>query len=79
MSNGSFSISDNLDLHMNYPMPSLCQSCLNKREIRNRRGSVFLLCEKSKFDPLYTKYPPQPVIACPGFTPMQPNPSESGL
>lgn len=46
---------------------SLCLSCKNKREIRNKRGSVFYLCDKSKEDPRYRKYPPQPVFHCPAY------------
>ena len=45
----------------------LCGTCVNGREVRNRRGSVFILCEKSKEDPRFPKYPQLPVLACRGY------------
>ncbi len=47
----------------NFPV-SLCNSCVHVREIRNARGSIFLLCEKSKADDRLPKYPPQPRFHC---------------
>ena len=35
--------------------------------VPNRRGSVFSLCERSKSDPRFAKYPPIPVRECPGY------------
>lgn len=37
------------------------------REIRNDRGSVFLLCLLSKTDPRFPKYPRLPVLRCEGY------------
>jgi len=37
------------------------------REIRNAKGSVFLLCRRSESEPAFPKYPPQPVVDCRGF------------
>jgi len=48
---------------------SLCVRCAHLREVRNTRGSVFLLCRRSKDEPQYPRYPRQPVIECPGFEP----------
>jgi len=31
------------------------------------KGSVFWMCERSKVDARFRKYPPLPVLACPGF------------
>jgi hypothetical protein len=31
------------------------------------RGSVFYLCELSKVDPRFPKYPRLPVLSCPGY------------
>jgi len=31
------------------------------------KGSVFWMCERSKVDPRFRKYPPLPVLACAGF------------
>lgn len=50
----------------------LCAGCSHRREIRNRRGSVFHLCNRSRTDPRFPRYPPLPVLACEGFTPEAP-------
>jgi hypothetical protein len=47
----------------------LCDSCAHVRAVTSARGSTFLLCERSKSDPRYPKYPPQPVVRCAGFEP----------
>ena len=46
---------------------SLCPKCSSVRKIENKRGSVFFMCGRSKEDNRFPKYPPQPVVACPGF------------
>lgn len=45
---------------------SLCDSCRWMREVTTAR-SRFLLCELSKTDAAYPKYPPQPVVRCEGY------------
>lgn len=45
----------------------LCGGCVNARRVESRRGSVFLLCELSKKDPRFPKYPALPVVRCPGY------------
>ena len=46
------------------PFPeSLCHGCVGSRYIRSAR-SVFILCEI-----LPDKYPRQPVLKCPGYSP----------
>jgi hypothetical protein len=52
----------------------LCASCLYARAICSVRGSEFWLCEKSKVDPRFAKYPPLPMRACPGFSRADPTP-----
>lgn len=47
----------------------LCASCINARVIENRRGSQFYMCELSKTDKRFAKYPPLPVLNCVGYTP----------
>jgi hypothetical protein len=49
------------------PPAGLCDSCAHQRLIRNTRGSSFSLCERSKTDPAYPKYPRLPVGECAGF------------
>jgi hypothetical protein len=45
----------------------LCDSCRHQRVVRSGRGSVFSLCERSKTDPGFPKYPRLPVLECRGF------------
>ncbi len=45
----------------------LCERCRHQRVVPNTRGSRFSLCERSKTDPHYPKYPRVPVLECPGF------------
>lgn len=45
----------------------LCASCVHARTIQNEKGSTFILCEMSKSDPRFPKYPRLPVLACPGY------------
>jgi len=45
----------------------LCASCKNVRRIISDRGSRFFLCELSKTDPRFPKYPRLPVLSCSGY------------
>jgi hypothetical protein len=45
----------------------LCDSCRHQKLVRNTRGSVFSMCERSKADPHYPKYPRLPVRRCAGW------------
>lgn len=45
----------------------LCTSCLHARVVETRRGSRFYLCNRAKTDPRFRKYPPLPMLRCPGF------------
>lgn len=47
----------------------LCPVCRHVRETGNRQGSVFFLCTRSQTDARFPRYPPMPVLACPGFEP----------
>jgi len=49
------------------PRIGLCGSCLHRREVRNTRGSVFSLCQRSREDPAYPRYPRLPVMRCDGY------------
>jgi hypothetical protein len=44
----------------------LCDSCAHQQLVPNTRGSVFSLCQRSRTDPRYPRYPQIPVLACPG-------------
>jgi hypothetical protein len=45
----------------------LCDSCAHQRVVKNTRGSSFSLCERSKTQPEYPKYPRVPVLECRGY------------
>ncbi len=56
---------------------SLCELCRHKREVRSGKGSRFLLCLKSATDQRMPKYPPQPVLNCPGYEQVPDNKTHS--
>jgi hypothetical protein len=45
----------------------LCDTCRHQRVIRNTRGSEFSLCERSRTEPRFPRYPRLPVVTCDGF------------
>jgi hypothetical protein len=49
--------------------PGLCPGCRHLRRVETPR-SVFLLCQRSRDDDRYERYPRQPVLRCPGFEPL---------
>ena len=52
---------------MERPAAGLCDSCQHQRIVRNTRGSSFSLCERSRSDPAYRRYPRLPVRECRGY------------
>jgi hypothetical protein len=56
------------------PPAGLCDSCRHQRVVRNTRGSTFSLCERSKTDPAFPRYPRLPVVECAGHEPRRPAP-----
>ena len=52
----------------------LCALCSHHRITGNVRGSRFYLCERSKNDARFPRYPPLPVLSCPGFEAGGPDP-----
>jgi hypothetical protein len=50
----------------------LCGACTRARRIRSGKGSTFILCERSRDDPRYVRYPRLPMLDCPGFEPGSP-------
>jgi hypothetical protein len=50
----------------------LCADCIHARRITSDRGSVFLLCELSKVDSRFEKYPRLPVLSCAGYQQAKP-------
>jgi hypothetical protein len=59
------------------PAFGLCDSCRHQRLVGNTRGSTFSLCERSRTDPRFPKYPRVPVPACPGHEPREGRPAVS--
>ena len=47
----------------------LCAACRHARRVTTPR-SDFLLCEKSRTDASYARYPRLPMLACPGYEPI---------
>ena len=47
--------------------PGLCGECDLARVVETRRGSRFYLCERSRDDASYARYPRLPVVRCAGF------------
>jgi hypothetical protein len=45
----------------------LCASCRHARLVVSGRGSRFVLCERSRSDARFPRYPPIPVVACLGW------------
>ena len=55
---------------MNEHKVGLCASCRWVRIVQNRRGSVFYRCLRADTDPpdpRFVRYPPLPVLSCPGY------------
>jgi|CXWL01.1.fsa_nt_gi hypothetical protein len=46
--------------------PGLCVGCAHLRVLRSPR-SVFVRCGRADDDPRFPRYPPLPVLRCPGF------------
>lgn len=57
--------------------PGLCRVCRHGRIVTSARGSVFRLCELSRIDPAFPRYPPLPVVRCAGFSPVASEAGES--
>jgi hypothetical protein len=49
------------------PDAGLCDTCIYRRLVPNTRGSVFWLCERSRTEPAYPRYPRLPVLECAGY------------
>jgi hypothetical protein len=47
----------------------LCARCRHARAVETRRGSRFVLCDLSRTDPRFVRYPALPIVACAGFEP----------
>ena len=55
---------------MTVPAVGLCETCRWARIVTSRRGSVFYRCLRADTDPpdpRFVRYPPLPVLSCPGY------------
>lgn len=51
----------------------VCAVCQHARRVVSAKGSSFWLCGRAADEPQrFRKYPPLPVLSCPGFTPTEP-------
>ena len=53
------------------PSIGLCSDCQHCRIVKSER-SAFYMCRLSLTNPEYRKYPPLPVLRCPGYQPPAP-------
>ena len=51
----------------------LCADCTHAQRVESSHGSVFLLCQLSRTDPGFPKYPRLPVLACSGYAQLAPS------
>ncbi len=56
------------------PTGGLCTQCTFSKTIVSDRGSQFTMCQRSKLESRYPKYPRLPVRMCEGFVPMPDDP-----
>lgn len=49
------------------PGVGLCSLCTHSRQVVSGKASVFWLCERSRTDPRFRKYPALPVVECVGY------------
>jgi len=47
----------------------LCRNCQFVRIVETTRGTAFYLCERSREDRRFAKYPTLPKVACEGYVP----------
>jgi hypothetical protein len=57
--------------HETHSQVGLCAGCRHARRVQTPR-SRFWLCERSRDDASYDRYPHLPVLACRGFEPGEP-------
>jgi hypothetical protein len=55
------------DTGMEQARAGLCADCVHARRVESSRASIFVLCELSRSDPRFSKYPRLPVLSCPGY------------
>lgn len=61
------SVCATVDMMDETAVAGLCATCKNVRRMTSDRGSRFYLCELSKTDSRFPKYPRLPVLSCAGY------------
>jgi len=60
-------VAEDRTIESKFAPEGLCASCAFARRIESARGSQFVLCERSRTDAAFPKYPRLPVFACAGY------------
>lgn len=60
------------------PRAGLCAACRHLQVVRSRT-SAFVRCGRSDVRPEMPRYPPLPVLACPGYEPAEPVDTTPGV
>ncbi|MGB2622800.1 MAG: hypothetical protein WA857_09970 [Candidatus Acidiferrum sp.] len=55
------------DAGMTRERAGLCADCRHARRVESSHGAIFLLCELSKSNSEFAKYPRLPVVSCAGY------------
>ena len=50
----------------------LCAGCVHAGVVTSARGAAFVLCNLSRTDERFARYPRLPVLACAGYEPSEP-------
>ncbi|HEY7523199.1 MAG TPA: hypothetical protein VH720_06025 [Candidatus Limnocylindrales bacterium] len=58
------------------PAAGLCGVCSHARGVTSDRGGSFILCERSRTDRRFARYPRLPMLTCWGFEPRAITPPE---
>jgi len=62
---------------MNEREVGLCATCRWVQIVKNRRGSEFYRCTRAESDARFVRYPPLPVLRCPGYERLADDPSSN--
>jgi hypothetical protein len=54
---------------VNREQAGVCRACAHARWLRTKGGGELLFCRLSETDSRFLRYPPLPVLSCPGWSP----------
>jgi len=60
-------VGEDRTIESKFESEGLCAECAFARTIESARGSRFVLCERSRTEAAFSKYPRLPVMACAGY------------